>query len=46
MQQLPHAQLAQNEGRMSLAVSAINRNQFKSVRYTARTYDVDERTLR
>ena len=31
---------------MSLAISAINHNQFKSVYYTVRTYNVDKRTLR
>ena len=46
MQQLPHAQSTQSEGRIVLAMSAIDRNQFKSVRRTAKTYDVVETTLR
>src|SRR2546430_14142211 len=46
MQQPPHTQLTQIEGRVSLAISAINRSEFKSVRSAAETYDVDEKTIR
>ena len=46
MQQPLHAQLTQTEDRVSLAVSAINRNEFKSMRLAAKTYDVQEKTIR
>jgi hypothetical protein len=46
MQQPPHSQLIQREGRMSLAMSAIDQNQFKSVRHATKTYDVVRTTLR
>jgi hypothetical protein len=46
MPQPPHSQLTQREGRMSLAMLAIDQNQFKSVRGTAKTYDVVRTTLR
>src|SRR5579862_7674904 len=46
MQQQPYSQLTQSEGRIALVISAIDCNQFKSVYYTAKTYDVVETTLR
>jgi len=38
--------LTQSEGRIALAMSAIDRNQFKSIYYIAKTYDMVEMTLR
>ena len=46
MQQPPHAQLTQSEDRVSLAMSTINRNQFKSVQHAAKIYDAAETILR
>ena len=46
MPQPTNAQLIQNEGRALLALSAINQNQFLSVRSAANTYNVSEITLR
>ena len=46
MQQQSHSQLTQSEGKIVLAMSAIDRNQFKSMYYTAKTYNVVETTLR
>jgi len=34
------------EGRVALAISALKRNQFQSVRRAAATYNVNDRTLR
>ena len=46
MPQQHNAQSIQNEGRISLAISAINRNQIQSVRRAVTTYDVPRTTLR
>jgi hypothetical protein len=46
MPQPPHSQLTQHEDRMSLAILAIDQNQFKSVRGTAKTYNIVCTTLR
>ena len=45
MQQL-YFQLTQSKGRIALAMSAINCNQFKSVHYIPKNYDVIKTTLR
>ena len=46
MQQPPHLQSTQNEGRISLAISAINQGQLQSVRRAAKSYDAVRTTLR
>ena len=46
MQKQLHSQLIQSEGRIVLAMLAIDCNQFKSVYYTAKTYNMVETTLR
>src|SRR3954453_3135548 len=46
MQQPPRLQSTQNEGRISLAISAIDRDQFQSVRSAAKSYDAARTTLR
>ena len=46
MSQQHNAQLIQNKGRISLAISAINRNQIQSVRRAIATYSIPQTTLR
>ena len=46
MPQQHNAQSIQNKGRISLAISAIDRNQIQSVRRAVTTYDVPRTTLR
>ena len=46
MSQQHNAQLIQNEGRISLAILAINRNQIQSVRRAVATYSIPRITLR
>lgn len=46
MNQQNSTQLAQKEGRILLALSALNSSQFSSVRQAAMTFDVPESTLR
>jgi hypothetical protein len=46
MQQPPNSQSTQSEGRMALAMSAIDQNQFRSVQRAAETYDLVQTTLR
>ena len=46
MPQQHNAQSIQNEGQISLAISAIDRNQIQSVRRAVTTYDVPQTTLR
>ena len=46
MSQQRNAQLIQNEGRISLAILAINRNQIQSVRRAVTTYSIPRTTLR
>jgi len=46
MHQLISSQLINPEGKISLAISAINQNQFQSIRAAAKTYDAVRTTLR
>ena len=46
MHQQHNAQSIQKEGRISLAISAIDQGQFQSERRVAATYDVPRSTLR
>jgi helix-turn-helix, Psq domain len=46
MPQQHDAQLIQNEGRISLAISAIDRNQIQSVRRAVAIYSIPRTTLR
>jgi len=46
MHQQYNAQLIQKEGKISLAISAINQGQFQSERRIAATYDIPRSTLR
>ena len=46
MEQQNHTQSIYQEGRIALAIEAINRNQFERERRAAATYDINRRTLR
>ena len=46
MEQQNHTQSIYQEGRIALAIEAINQNQFESERRATATYDIDQRTLR